>query len=218
MDTNEIENLIADRCDDPDAGDDLRELLQAVSDRHGVDPADEDLLRGARFIRAYIEQVPYMLKVAWTAACTVGLQTEMQGIIDVVKSYWLQDLDEIPDHLGIIGLLDDAYCSLTALQAVSDHYRLQSGKFLFPDDLTEANRAMREIIGEPYAGNLDALVLASLGDAGVVEAVKSLASPEKRTRFEQQATIWNHGPVATFSVDGLAGLGLDREPGIKPRG
>ena len=128
----------------------------------------------AQFVIAYIEQVPYMMKVAWTAACNVGLEPEMRRILEMVDSYWREGDDIIPDELGVIGLLDDAYCSMTSLQAVSDHYRLQTGKFLFPDDLSEANRAMRRIIGEPYASELDRIVAGFPDDANRATAVAEL--------------------------------------------
>jgi uncharacterized membrane protein YkvA (DUF1232 family) len=149
MDFKHIQAMVSEHCDDEHAGSDLHELLAVVAERNGIDPDDEELERGSRFVIGYIEQVPYILTVASTAAANVGLEKEMAMILDMVSSYWLQDLDVIPDNLGIIGLLDDAYCSLTTLQAVSDHFRLQTGKYLFPDDLTAANRVMRKIIGEP---------------------------------------------------------------------
>ena len=138
MEIGHIEKMIAECCGEEDADVDLRELLAVVADRNGIQPDDEELDRGSHFVVSYVEQVPYMLKVARTAAANVGLEEEMQQIMEMVLSYWLQDLDIIPDHLGLIGLLDDAYCSLTTLQAVSDHFRLQTGKFLFPDDLIQA--------------------------------------------------------------------------------
>ena len=105
-------------------------------------------------------------------------------------------------------MLDDAYCSLATLQAVSDHYQLQTGKHLFPDDLTAANRMMRKIIGDPYVSDLDRIVTNTIKDAGLMSAVKSLASEDKRRRFEANANIWNHGPAGEMPVDGLKGLGL----------
>jgi len=85
---------------------------------------------------------------------------------------------------------------------------MQSGKHLFPDDLTEANKAMRKIIGEPYTTELDELVDKAILDARVEDAVKWLASPEKQQLLDSQATIWNHGPVSQVTVDQLSGLGL----------
>jgi len=208
METSQIEALIAEHCGDELAERDLSDLLAVVADRNGVQADSGELQRGSRFVIGYVEQVPYMLKVASTAAANVGLESEMEQILEMVRSYWAQDLDVIPDHLGVIGLLDDAYCSLTSLQAVSDHYQLQTGKYLFPEDLTAANRMMRKIIGEPYISDLDRFVSNAVKDAGIMQAVKSLASPDKQKYFASQANIWNHGPVSELPPDYLSGLGL----------
>jgi len=208
MDTTRIESMITDQCGDEHAARDLHELLAVVAERNQVEPDQHELDKGTRFVIGYIEQVPYMLKVAITAAANVGLERAMEAIVNAVRSYWLQDEDVIPDHLGVIGLLDDAYCSLTTLQAVSDHYQLQAGKHLFPDDLTAANRVMRKIIGEPYATDLDRFVTRAIEEAGVMQAVKALASDDKRRNFETNANIWNHGPAGEMPVSALRGLGL----------
>jgi len=208
LNTKAIESMIADLCAGSDTEPELHDLLAAVAGQQGIDPMPEDLARGARFVLAYIEQVPYMMKIAWTAAMNVGLENEMRRILAMVESYWAEGDDVIPDDLGAIGLLDDAYCSLTSLQAVSDHYQLQTGKHLFPDDLSEANRAMRQIIGEPYASELDRLVIRTMKTTGLIEAVKSLASEEKRLNFAANSTIWNHGPAGRADIGDLARLGL----------
>jgi uncharacterized membrane protein YkvA (DUF1232 family) len=156
--------------------------------------------------------VPYLLTVAWTSAKNVGLETEVKSILEMVESYWIEDDDVIPDSLGIIGLLDDAYCSLSSMQTISDLYRMQSGKFLFPDDLTAANSIMRKIIGEPYSTELDTIVGKAITDAQVKDSVKALASPEKQQLLDSQATIWNHGPVSELPVNQLTGLGLTADP------
>ena len=208
MDTSQIESMIAEKCGDPDAGSDIGQLLGVVADRQGRDVSAAELEQGAQFVVGYIQLVPYMIKVAWTAAKSVGLEGPMQCILDAVISYWLEDQDIIPDQLGIIGLLDDAYCSLTSLQVVSDHYQLQAGKYLFPDDLTGANRVMRKIIGEPYASDLDRLVAGTMQNAGLLDAVKTLASPEKQLDFSHKSTIWNHGPAGNLDLRDLGRFGL----------
>ena len=208
MDTYRIETMIEEACSDEHAARDLHDLLAVIAERNEIEPDQHELERGAQFVVGYIEQVPYMLKVAVTAAANVGLEREMEEILRMVRSYWLEDLDVIPDHLGIIGLLDDAYCSLTTLQAVSDHYQLQTGKYLFPDDLTEANRVMRKIIGDPYISDLDRFVTNTIKEAGVMQAVKALASEDKQQSIANQANIWNHGPAGELPVEELKGLGL----------
>jgi uncharacterized membrane protein YkvA (DUF1232 family) len=211
MDTSAVDSMVRDICSDPLAARDLHDLLAVIAIRNDIEPDERELDRGTRFVIAYIEQVPYMLKVAMTAAANVGLQQEMRQIVDMVLTYWVQDEDIIPDSLGIVGLLDDAYCSLVTLQTVSDHYRLQTGKHLFPDDLTEANKVMRKIIGDPYVHELDHFVSQAITDAGVMEAVKAMASDDKRRSLESRANIWNHGPVGEMPVDDLKGLGLTED-------
>ena len=208
MDTTRIEAMIRELCSDEHAARDLHDLLAVVSERNNIQPDEKEIERGTRFVISYVEQVPYMLKVAATAANTVGLEDEMERIVQKVVSYWEQDEDVIPDHLGIIGLLDDAYCSLATLQSVSDHYQLQTGKHLFPEDLSAANRAMRKIIGDPYAADLDRFVTNVVKEVGIMAAVMKLASDSKQRRFEERANIWNHGPVGEVSIAELKALGL----------
>ena len=208
MDTAQIENIISRQFADPRSALDLQKLLRVVAERQGAQPSAMDLSHGSSFIYNYLEQVPYLLTVAWTSARNVGLETEVTSILKMVESYWIEDDDVIPDSLGIFGLLDDAYCSLSSMQTLSDLYRMQSGKHLFPDDLTAANKVMRKIIGEPYTAELDELVDKAIADAQVEEAVKWLASPEKQQLLDSQATIWNHGPVSQLPVSQLSGLGL----------
>jgi uncharacterized membrane protein YkvA (DUF1232 family) len=208
MDTAQIQKIISDQFADPKSALDLQKLLKEVAERQNANPTARDLAHGSSFICNYLEQVPYLLTVAWTSARNVGLETEVTSILKMVESYWIEDDDVIPDSIGIFGLLDDAYCSLLSMQTLSDMYRMQSGKHLFPDDLTAANKAMRKIIGEPYTTELDELVSQAIADAKVEEAVQWLASPEKQRLLDSEATIWNHGPVSKLPVSQLAGLGL----------
>ena len=208
METSLIQKIIADQFADPRSVVDLQKLLTEVAARQSATPTEVELSQASSFIYNYMEQVPYLLTVAWTSARNVGLEAEMQSILNMVESYWIEDDDVIPDSIGIVGLLDDAYCSLASLQALSDLYRMQSGKFLFPDDLTAANKIMSKIIGEPYITQLDKIVSRAVDDAHVKEAVKLMASPEKQELFDSLATIWNHGPVSELPVCQLSGLGL----------
>jgi uncharacterized membrane protein YkvA (DUF1232 family) len=208
METAKIQKIIDDQFADPKSAVDLRMLLTEIAEREGIQPGSIELAQGSSFVYNYIEQVPYLLTVAWTSAKNVGLESEIKSILQMVESYWIEDDDVIPDSLGIFGILDDAYCSLSSMQALSDLYRMQSGKYLFPDDLTSANKVMRKIIGEPYTTQLDEIVNKAVADAHVAEAVELLASPEKQQLLDSQATIWNHGPVSELPVNQLKGLGL----------
>ena len=116
METGLIRQIITDQFADPRSAVDLHELLSAVAERQGANPSEVELAHGSSFIYNYLEQVPYLLTVAWPSAKNVGLQSEIKSILEMVESYWIEDDDVIPDTLGIFGLLDDAYCSLSSLQ------------------------------------------------------------------------------------------------------
>ena len=60
----------------------------------------------------------------------------------------------------------------------------------------------------PYVVDLDRIVTNTIKEAGIMSAVKALASKDKQARFEQNANIWNHGPAGEMPVDDLKGLGL----------
>ena len=87
METAKIQKIITDQFADPSSVADLREFLTAVAERQGAKPDRIELARGANFICNYIEQVPYLLTVAWTSARNVGLETEVKSILEMVESY-----------------------------------------------------------------------------------------------------------------------------------
>ena len=72
MDTSQIESMISQMCSDQHAARDMHDLLAVVAERNHITPDEQELDRGAAFVIGYIEQVPYMLKVAMTAARTMG--------------------------------------------------------------------------------------------------------------------------------------------------
>jgi hypothetical protein len=67
---------------------------------------------------------------------------------------------------------------------------------------------MRKIIGEPYGSELDRIVIMTMRETGLIEAVKSLASEEKKLNFATNSTIWGHGPAGELGIAGLEKLGL----------
>jgi uncharacterized membrane protein YkvA (DUF1232 family) len=192
MNSDDIDEVIQRLQADEHAGDDIRELLMAVAEREGRDPAGAAVDEAVRFVLAYITEVPYLFKVAAVAARHAGLDAPMNRVLDSLRGYWRHDHDLIPDQLGVIGLLDDAYCSRAAMQAISDQFRMLSGKHLFPFDMRAANQAVRRLLGEPYAGDLDRYVAEMLNAAGIMPALHQLADGQKRIDLEAARTLWHH--------------------------
>ena len=106
-------------------------------------------------VTEYIESAPALMLIVEKAATENGGQPLIQPLLDAIEEFFLAPDDIIPDHLGLAGLLDDAYLAHTLLEAISDKYESHSGKPLLPKDAYEANTFIRRLIGEPFVGMLD---------------------------------------------------------------
>ena len=107
------------------------------------------------FVTEYIEHAPALMMIIEEAAVSRGLQPDVQPILDATEDYFLAPEDIIPDHYGLVGLLDDAYLTHTLMQAISDSYKSQSERSLLPIEAHELNRFIRRLIGEPFVSILD---------------------------------------------------------------
>jgi len=110
------------------------------------------------FIKDYIQQTPDLLDDAYSAAQTYGVLSQFQPVFNAVFSYWDEEYDFIPDTLGLIGLSDDAYLSLSLIQQISESKIPNTNVPLLNINLYESNLIMRTLIGEPVASQLDSAV------------------------------------------------------------
>jgi uncharacterized membrane protein YkvA (DUF1232 family) len=122
----------------------------------------------------YVRSVPTLLAAASTAAAGTPVEATMEKVIAAAVTYWDEPDDLVPDELGVLGLLDDAYFSLRMLQMVSARLREESGQVLVADDLSALDEVVRGIIGEQLADVLDDLVVLSLSSAPVDELLATI--------------------------------------------
>jgi hypothetical protein len=133
-------------------------LYQAVVNLARQNGASISALRIGKVIDVvteYIESAPALMLIVEKAAKENGGQPLIQPLLDAIEEFFLAEDDIIPDHLGLAGLLDDAYLAHTLLEAISDRYESHSGKPLLPKDAYEANTFIRRLIGEPFVSMLD---------------------------------------------------------------
>jgi uncharacterized membrane protein YkvA (DUF1232 family) len=131
-----------------------------VANARGCRPTTKDLDGALAFIRDYIAHVPETMDAIAAAAPQLGNAVPLQHLLSVSEQYWFAALDIIPDHIGLTGLLDDAYYVLTLMHGVSEGYRQRTGTSLLTPNLGPANVIMRAVIGEPHASVLDAAIQA----------------------------------------------------------
>lgn len=127
-----------------------------------INVTDLDVKKVVGFITEYIEYAPALMMIIEKAAVAKGVQLDVQPILDATEDYFLKTEDIIPDHFGLVGLLDDAYLTHTLMEAISEKYRSQSDKSLLPLEANEINVFVRRLIGEPFASILDGHVSMTL--------------------------------------------------------
>jgi len=114
------------------------------------------------FVTEYIENAPALMMIIEETAAMSGAQPDVQPILDVTEDYFLAPDDIIPDHYGLVGLLDDAYLTHMLMEAISNRHKSQTGKSLLPIDSHETNTFIRRLIGEPFVSILDEHIATTL--------------------------------------------------------
>ena len=109
-----------------------------------------------------------------------------------LEAYWFDPNDVIHDHLGLLGVTDDAYASLLLLQSVSDYCQATSARPLLQQNLTVVNQAIRGFIGEPGASVLDQQVAITLTTAGMQRMMGQIVN--QGFQFSQPDPVWSNGP------------------------
>lgn len=112
----------------------------------------------ARFINAYIDQVPELLEAAHEVACEAGIEAQVKPVLKIAEAYFLQPPSEIDGEVGLACLLDEAYLAHRLVEEVNDLYIKHFGQPLIPADTTVANLIAHQLIGEEFANQLDEVV------------------------------------------------------------
>jgi hypothetical protein len=109
----------------------------------------------ARFVAAYIAQVPELLDAADAVAADAGIQAQIKPVLKIAEEYFLQPPALLNGHDGLDGLLDEAYLAHRLVEEMNDRYIGQFGHPLIPMDTTVANLIAHQLIGEDFANQLD---------------------------------------------------------------
>lgn len=140
-----------------------------------------------RFVDAYIEQVPDLIDAAAQVALEAGIGPQIQPVLNIALEYFLRPPELITGHEGLDGLLDEAYLAHRLVEEVNDLYIRHFAQPLIPLDTTVANLIAHNLIGEPFANELDEVVHHSIDqllddeafEQETVQAYKDkLTSPE----------------------------------------
>lgn len=211
MTLDAVEAMISDALADEAKTGRLANALRERAATQGLSPEAEELRDAVTFVREYVEHVPAYLRNGLEAARIVGREAEMREVLDEATRYWLAPTDIIPDRLGLLGIMDDAYYALSLMQAVSDRYEEDTGRSLFARDLKAANVSIRNLIGEPSASQIDMYIGTRL-DADpmtqMLHALTAISSHRGAFPISERESIWGDRSTDDVVKARLGRLGL----------
>ncbi len=159
-------------------------------------PAEDALGALTRFVIAYIEQVPDVLVAANQVAREAGIEDGVKPVLKVAEQFFLAPPALMDGHDGLDGLLDEAYLAHRLVEEVNDRYIAHFGQPLIPLDTTVANLVDHQLIGEPFANQLDEAVRQALEGLlpESIFAQESVQAYRQRLQAPQTVAAWKRWP------------------------
>lgn len=167
MNTNDLRKIIKEKIAEEKR---TKELKSQLTTSVGNKVATEVV----KFVEDYVSLTPDLMNRVYAAAQQHNLLNHFQPIFDVIFNYWLEEYDYIPDHLGLRGICDDAYMSLSLMHLIANTEVPNMGRLLAGLDLSEMNRSMSVLLGPDITSQLDATVSATYNSAFVQDSISTI--------------------------------------------
>jgi uncharacterized membrane protein YkvA (DUF1232 family) len=206
MRTQIIRSKISDTVANEKRTGKLAALIREFARAQGKNLKTAEINDAVAFIQEYVEHVPALLEATALAAQQAGIDGQVMPVLEVVEEYFLNPHDLIPDHLGLGGLMDDAYFALSLIQSISDSYQQMTGSPLIPIDLRPANSSIRVIIGEPLASQLDMGIAAALQVTTIQQGLEQLMAFGGTMPVEDP--IWGRASIDDIVNTRLGAMGV----------
>ena len=182
MRTKKIKSLIAKSIkNDNQTGALSQRILEALKLR-GQQYDELSVFMAHTFFVEYIKSALTEMEHIESAATKAGTLRDVQPVLDAAEKYFLASDDVIPDHLGLIGLLDDAYLTHRLMEEIADRYNLAENANAkaareavygdlasYIEEQRKSNGLVRNYIGEEVASVLDHLISATLAGPSMQE-------------------------------------------------
>lgn len=155
----------------------LRAIVErAVRGKPGID--EDEVARlvsgGVKLLREFVESAPTIVEATVAAAEDAGVVEDVRPIFETALSYTREEIDFIPDRLGLAGLLDDAYLIYGLMQEISERHRIMTGKGLLPSTTFSEMQQVKRLIGDPTATRLDVAIVAFSRRQNVRETIEQI--------------------------------------------
>ncbi|PMZ92221.1 MULTISPECIES: hypothetical protein [unclassified Pseudomonas] len=189
-----------------------RQLESKLSHLHPAIQLPEADTKGVltRFVAAYIEEVPDLLDAANEVAREAGIESQIKPVLKIAEQYFLQPPVIMAGHAGLDSLLDEAYLAHRFVEEVNDLYIKHLGQPLIPLDMTVANLIAHQLIGEPFANQLDEVVHHAIDEMLNDEtfALESVEAYREKLNSPDTGAAWKRWPCMSRRLG--VGLELDQ--------
>lgn len=113
------------------------------------------------FVLRYIGHVPNFIDAISGLTKEAGIYPYASIFINIAEDFFIKPPEVVSDHSGLEALLDEAYLAHRLIEEVNDRIIARYSIPLTPMDMTRANLIVHQLIGEPYANQLDFAVFYS---------------------------------------------------------
>jgi uncharacterized membrane protein YkvA (DUF1232 family) len=152
-------------------------LIRQQLERSGASAGDDNSTVGdiLNSWRAQLELVPDLFQNLRDAAEEAGIAAQVDPVLEMAQHYFVDPDDVLPDHHGVLGLLDDMYLALSVIHAVSEAQRQRAGQPLMDADLTDLIEAVRPLFTGYRLAALDQRIEQSLARPELARSIQQLA-------------------------------------------
>lgn len=186
----------------------LRNALIAFSNARSAGLDSNQIKALIQFVRQYVEHSAALIEQFSAAAQDEGIYNDVKLILDAAVQYFVAPDDIIPDELGLLGLIDDAYLTHCLIQSISDQYQAQTGCVLVPSDMTKANQLIRNLIGEPHASMLDHTVSQTLNGPSIQQSLIQLVQLGSMFNISGPDPVWGNASIDDIVTTRLGAMGV----------
>lgn len=161
-----------------------------------------------RFVAAYIEQVPDVLDAANSVAREAGIEEQIKPVLKLAEQFFLSPPSVMEGHQGLDALLDESYLAHRLVEEVNDRYITHLGQPLIPLDTTVANLIAHQLIGEPFANQLDEAVRHAMDGLLDDSVFQQSSVQDYRARLSSPQTLaaWQSWPCLSRQLGVELGL------------
>lgn len=172
MNTHDIRNTIESKLEEEKSTNDYYNLCRSRLDEAQSQEVFE-------FTVNYLRNSVDLMDQVYSAVSSANCLSKFQPIFDASFNYWSEEYDVVPDHLGIAGICDDAYLSMSLMQLVANSNLPSSNQVLIPginQDLVNQNNYMAYLLGPTVANQLNAVAVQTYQSIYIQDTLNNIFS------------------------------------------